>query len=76
VEGDKTVFTFKSPRDVGKWLVDQIVDQAIMVDPGNWLALWTKYERLKNQGKDGEMKAIAGQLKHYYPGINIAPYLR
>ncbi|MBU6453042.1 MAG: aspartyl protease family protein [Cyanobacteria bacterium REEB67] len=76
VEGDKTIFTFKSPRDVGKWLVDQIVDQAIMVDPGNWLALWTKYERVKNQGKDSDMKAIAGQLKHYYPGININSYLR
>ncbi len=72
---ERPVITFKSDRERGKWLVDQIVDQAIMIDPANWLALWTKYERVRNLGKSEELKLIAAQIKHYYPAINLAPYL-
>src|SRR5208283_5464721 len=75
VDSEKTVLTFRSANELGKWLVDQIVDQAIMIDPGNWLALWTKYERVRNQGRSEDMKLIAAQLKHYYPTINLTPYL-
>ena len=76
ISGDKSVLTFKSPQDVGKWLVDQIIDQAIMTDPGNWLALWTKYERLKILNNAVEMKIIAGQIRHYYPLVDIDGYLK
>jgi clan AA aspartic protease (TIGR02281 family) len=72
-DGERTVVTFKNATELGKWLVDQIVDQAIMIDPGNWLALWTKYERVKSQGKSEDMKLIAGQLKHYFPTLTSSP---
>jgi hypothetical protein len=72
---EKTVLPLKTDRARGNWLVDQIVDQAIMIDPGNWLALWTKYELIKNQGKSEDMKLIVAQLKHYFPTINLTPYL-
>jgi len=74
-DGPKTILTFKNANELGKWLVDQIVDQAIMIDPGNWLALWTKYERVKGQGKSEDLKLIAAQIKHYFPNINVTPYL-
>lgn len=74
-DGSKTVLTFKNANELGKWLVDQIIDQAIMIDPGNWLALWTKYERVKSLGKTEDMRLIAAQIRHYFPNVNITPYL-
>jgi predicted aspartyl protease len=56
---------------LGKWLAEQIIDQAIMIDPANWLALWTKLDRARAQGHHDEVKMIAAQLKHYYPSVNI-----
>ena len=47
-------------------LVDQIVDQAIMIDPANWLALTTKLERTQRQGKADQAKVIQAQLRHYF----------
>jgi predicted aspartyl protease len=73
---EKTPLPFKTDRDKGRFLVDQIVDQAIMIDPANWLALWTKYERLKSQGKTEDMKLVTTQIKRYYPTVNLTPYLR
>ena len=62
--------------DLGKWLVDQIVDQSIMIDPANWLALWTKLERVRAQGNSEEARVIQAQIKHYYPQVNITAYLK
>lgn len=70
----KTVI--RSLEDLGKWLVDQIVDQSIMTDPANWLALWTKLDRVKAKGNTEEVKVIQAQLKHYYPSVNISGYLK
>lgn len=70
----KTVI--RSLEDLGKWLVDQIVDQSIMTDPANWLALWTKLDRVKAKGNMEEVKIIQAQLKHYYPNVNISGYLK
>jgi len=75
-DGQKTILTFKNANELGKWLVDQIVDQAIMIDPGNWLALWTKYERVKSLGKNEDLKLIAAQIRHYFPNVNITTYLK
>ncbi|HND66285.1 MAG TPA: hypothetical protein PLI59_23905, partial [Candidatus Obscuribacter sp.] len=66
----------RSLEDLGKWLVDQIVDQSIMIDPANWLALWTKMERARAQGNMEEARIIQAQLKHYYPGVNVGPVLK
>ena len=66
----------RSLEDLGKWLVDQIVDQSIMIDPANWLALWTKMERARAQGNMEEARIIQAQLKHYYPSVNVRPVLK
>ncbi|MBK9205679.1 MAG: hypothetical protein IPL73_25280, partial [Candidatus Obscuribacter sp.] len=66
----------RSLDELGRWLVDQIVDQAIMIDPANWLALLTKLDRVKAQGNNEEAKIIQAQLKHYYPGVNISTLLK
>lgn len=60
-----------SANALGKWLAEQIIDQAIMIDPANWLALWTKLDRARAQGNHDEVKMIAAQLKHYYPSVTI-----
>jgi hypothetical protein len=57
----------KSANELGKWLAEQIIDQAVMIDPANYLALQTKLDRARNQGKSDEVKNIIAQLKHYYP---------
>ncbi|MBX9940880.1 MAG: aspartyl protease family protein [Candidatus Obscuribacterales bacterium] len=69
--GDKgqKVTVIRNLEDLGRWLVDQIVDQAIMIDPSNWLALSTKLERAKQSGKFEDVKVIQTQLKHYYPDV-------
>ena len=76
VRKGKTVIPIRSLDELGRWLVDQIVDQAIMIDPANWLALLTKLDRVKSQGNNEEAKIIQAQLKHYYPGINISTLLK
>jgi len=63
------VTVIRNLEDLGRWLVDQIVDQAIMIDPSNWLALSTKLERARQSGKLEDVKVIQAQLKHYYPDV-------
>ncbi len=67
----KLTAAMKNANQLGKWLAGQIIDQAIMIDPANWLALWTKLDRARSQGQSEEVKVISGQLKHYYPSINL-----
>ncbi len=67
----KLTTAMKSANELGKWLAEQIIDQAVMIDPANYLALQTKLDRARNQGKTDEVKTIIGQLKHYYPNSNI-----
>ncbi|CAN5450413.1 hypothetical protein BH11CYA1_BH11CYA1_36570 [soil metagenome] len=66
----KLTTAMKSANELGKWLAEQIIDQAVMIDPANYLALQTKLDRARSQGKTDEAKTIIGQLKHYYPSIN------
>ncbi len=67
----KLTTAMKSANELGKWLAEQIIDQAVMIDPANYLALQTKLDRARNQGKSDEVKNIIAQLKHYYPNTNI-----
>lgn len=48
---------------------DAVVDQALMLDPTNWLALWTKYKLCIADGKMDDASLVAAQLKRYYPGV-------
>ena len=68
----KLTTAMKSANELGKWLAEQIIDQAVMIDPANYLALQTKLDRARNQGKSDEVKNIIAQLKHYYPNSNIS----
>lgn len=61
----------KSVNELGKWLAEQIIDQAIMIDPANYLALNTKLERARMQGASDDIKSITAQLKHYYPNLPV-----
>lgn len=65
----KLTTAMKSANELGKWLAEQIIDQAVMIDPANYLALHTKLDRARTQGKSDEVKNITAQLKHYYPTI-------
>ncbi len=67
----KLTAAMKNANQLGKWLAGQIIDQAIMIDPANWLALWTKLDRARSQGQTEEVKVITGQLKHYYPNMSV-----
>jgi predicted aspartyl protease len=50
-------------------MITQIVDQALMLDPANWEALWLKYE-LAEQAKDEKLKSlVVEQLNHYYKDV-------
>lgn len=66
----KLTTAMKSANELGKWLAEQIIDQAVMIDPANYLALQTKLDRARNQGKSDEVKNIIAQLKHYYPNAS------
>jgi hypothetical protein len=48
---------------------EKLVDQALMLDPSNWEALWLKYKMFQGQGnRDGQQQVVA-QLKRYYPDV-------
>jgi predicted aspartyl protease len=50
-------------------MMTQIVDQALMLDPSNWEALWLKYE-LAEQYNDQKLKTlIVQQLNQYYGDV-------
>lgn len=50
-------------------MVNTVWDQALMLDPANWTALWGKYEMAKKQNDVATQNLIANQLKRYYPDI-------
>ncbi|MBY0358549.1 MAG: retroviral-like aspartic protease family protein [Candidatus Obscuribacterales bacterium] len=46
-------------------MAKQFIDQALMLDPANWQALWARYQMAET--KPEEQKLILSQLGHYYP---------
>ncbi len=50
-------------------MVATVWDQALMLDPANWTALWGKYEMAKKNNDTATQALIAAQLKRYYPDI-------
>ncbi|MBX9878150.1 MAG: aspartyl protease family protein [Candidatus Obscuribacterales bacterium] len=50
-------------------MVGTVWDQALMLDPVNWTALWGKYELAKKSGDTASQQLIANQLKRYYPDV-------
>ncbi len=46
-----------------------VTDQALMLDPTNWLALWTKYKSSIQEGKAETAALVALQLQRYFPGV-------
>ncbi len=44
----------------------KFVNQALMFDPSNWQALWTKYRIAESDGKPADMRLVLAQLKRYY----------
>ncbi|MBX3151995.1 aspartyl protease family protein [Candidatus Obscuribacterales bacterium] len=46
---------------------DMMLNQSLMLDPSNWLALWTKYKLAAKSGNAAEKLAIGKHLKRYYP---------
>lgn len=59
--GTAMLKTSKSPLAV------QFIDNALMLDPSNWQALWTKYKVLESEKKYEEMNLLAAQMSRYYP---------
>jgi tetratricopeptide (TPR) repeat protein len=45
----------------------KVLDQALMLDPSSWDALWAKYKLAKLASNQTAMKNIQAQLKYYYP---------
>jgi hypothetical protein len=46
---------------------DMMLNQSLMLDPANWLALWTKYQLAEKTGKTSEKLVIGKHLRRYYP---------
>lgn len=49
---------------------DMLLNQSLMLDPANWLALWTKYNLAERSGKTSEKVLITKHLLRYYPDAN------
>lgn len=47
-------------------LAEQLVDQALMLDPANWQALWLKYDLASNNGRAPLKALVLEQLRRYY----------
>ncbi|MBZ0188247.1 MAG: aspartyl protease family protein [Candidatus Obscuribacterales bacterium] len=45
----------------------QLLDQSLMLDPSNWLALWAKLDLAKQKGDSKETILIEKQLSRYHP---------
>lgn len=61
--------TTDGPAEVNKIesSADVMLNQSLMLDPANWLALWTKYALAERSGKTEEKTMIAKHLRRYYP---------
>lgn len=71
----------KSPMDAGIFaaigsamvatgkvdVANKLIDQALMLDPANWSALWTKYRLAEALKNDKEKVVLLAQLSRYYP---------
>ncbi len=67
--GISTTMATLSARTIMAPMAEKFVDQALMMDPSYWDALWLKYELLqKSNNKSGQQLVIA-QLKRYYPEV-------
>jgi hypothetical protein len=47
-------------------LAEQLVDQALMLDPANWQALWLKYDLANYNGRTPLKALVLEQLRRYY----------
>jgi hypothetical protein len=47
-------------------LTEQLADQALMLDPSNWRALWLKYEVAGQEGALPLQNIVVDQLRRYY----------
>ncbi len=50
-------------------LAEKLLDQAIMLDPANWQALWAKYKLCQSQGNKKSQDLVLLQLQRYYPNL-------
>lgn len=59
----------KATQQVGKdLLAEKLTDQALLLDPDNWLALWTKLKIMQNLNQPESSLAVA-QLKRFYGDV-------
>ena len=56
--------TGKSPKEMQ--MATQFVDNALLLDPTNWQALWLKYKLCEETGKHKELPLVVTQLERYY----------
>lgn len=48
---------------------EKLLNQAIMLDPANWQALWSKYKLTTAQNNLSEQAMVVAQLQRYYPNM-------
>ena len=68
--GDATTEATMSPlfpKEKPESSADMLLNQSLMMDPANWLALWTKYNLAERSGKTSEKVLITKHLLRYYP---------
>jgi predicted aspartyl protease len=59
----------KASQQVGKNLIaEKLIDQALLLDPDNWLALWTKLLILQ-QLDQSEVPLVVAQMQRYYGDV-------
>ena len=46
---------------------EKLLDRALVLDPANWQALWSKYKLYEEQSRPKELADVVAQLQYYYP---------
>ncbi len=46
---------------------EKVLDRALVLDPANWQALWSKYRLCADEQRQREQKLLVQQLQRYYP---------
>lgn len=46
---------------------EKVLDRALVLDPANWEALWSKYRLCRDEQRRREQNFVAAQLQRYYP---------
>jgi hypothetical protein len=59
--------TIQGGDDKTESSADMLLNQSLMLDPSNWLALWTKYDLAARYGKSSEKAMLSKHLLRYYP---------